>query len=386
MANIKKYTKKDGSTAYQFCVYLGVNPKTGKPRKTTRRGFKTQKEANLALARIITGEDKPQQKEKQVKKYVTFKDIYDSWIENYEYTVKETTLAKVKGYFRIHILPSMGDMLLKEISYIDCQKVVNDWYETDSMYKTYKVYAGRIFKHAIKAGIIEKNPMELVDLPKTKRKRKENDDLYYSQTELNDFLTWIYKNRPEREYIAIRILAYTGIRRGELAGLTWDDVDFDNSTLSINKSVVRLGNIQKLSDTKSETSNRVISLDSETLTLLKKWKFNQKKYLFSKGMRVKEDKEQPIISTTTSNGFIYPEFCRDVMNKYPNNKLSPHGLRHTHATLLLLGGVSVKDVQYRLGHSNVTTTLNVYGHHSKDDRHVSENISEKLIGSQYGIQ
>lgn len=386
MAKIKKYTKKDGSTAYEFCVYLGVNPKNGKPRKTTRRGFKTKKDANLALARIMTGDDKPQTKGTITKKYITFKDVYDLWIETYVYTVKETTFAKVKGYFSNHILPDMGQMVVKNITFVDCQKVINEWYEKSTVYKSYKSYAGKIFKHAIKMEIISENPMDLVDVPKAKKRKKKDTDLYYSQSELNEFLTWIRNNQCERNYMAIRILAFTGIRRGELAGLMWEDVDFEKSTLSINKSVVRLGNQQKLSDTKTNSSKRVISLDQETLYLLKRWKLNQKKELLSKGLIVKKDTEQSIVSTTTSNGLIYPEFCREIMKRYPNNKLSPHGLRHTHATLLLQSGVHIKDVQFRLGHANVTTTLNIYGHHSKDDKHIVDNLSDKLIGSQFGSQ
>src|SRR5699024_10407624 len=101
MANIKKYTKKDGSTAYQFSVYLGVDEKTGKKKRTTRRGFRTKKEAKQSLARLELGVDAP--KSKNYKKYITFREVYELWWENYtQKGLKPSTVDKTSLYFRVH--------------------------------------------------------------------------------------------------------------------------------------------------------------------------------------------------------------------------------------------------------------------------------------------
>ena len=126
MAIIKKYTKKNGQTAYQFDLYLGVDPKTGKKRRTTRRGFATQKEARLALARLEAGVDEaPAKNNTQQKKYTTFSDVFKLWYQTYKLTVKDTTLEKTDIHFKNHILPAIGHLLIDQIMRIVKTQSIN---------------------------------------------------------------------------------------------------------------------------------------------------------------------------------------------------------------------------------------------------------------------
>lgn len=379
MAVIKKYKKKNGQTAYQFDLYLGVDPKTGKKRRTTRRGFATPKEARLALARLEAGVDEaPAKGNTQQKKYTTFNDVFKLWYETYKLTVKDTTLEKTDIHFKNHILPAIGHLVIDQITYEDCQNAVNQWSTETSICRIYKSYANKIFEFAMKKEIISKNPMALTDIPKQKSKKKSDDQTYYSKEEMADFLNWTKQHRPEKEYVLVRLLAYTGIRKGELAALVWDDVDFDKKTLRINKAVVLLKELT-LTTPKTESSYRTISLDSDTLEILRQWKTSQKKEFFRRGIRAKSDSDQLIV-TNKFNSFIYQNYPKTVMSHYPGNNLTPHKLRHTHASLLLNAGVSITDVQRRLGHSSAATTMSIYAHATKDDAHVADAMSRIFAG------
>ena len=105
-----------------FKIYLGTDPLTGKPLSTTRRGFKTRKEAQEALKQlqleVYSGTYKKRQSE-------TYHDIYEMWIEHYQNTVEESTFVKTKSIFKNHILPEMGDYKIDKIDIATCQKHVN---------------------------------------------------------------------------------------------------------------------------------------------------------------------------------------------------------------------------------------------------------------------
>ena len=98
---IKKYKKKDGSTAYMFVAYLGVDPITRKQKRTTRRGFKTEREAKIAEAKLQT---EIQSKGFLNNDITTFKQVYELWIEQYKCTVRESTFVRVSNMFKIKIL------------------------------------------------------------------------------------------------------------------------------------------------------------------------------------------------------------------------------------------------------------------------------------------
>ncbi|WP_423366626.1 Arm DNA-binding domain-containing protein, partial [Melissococcus plutonius] len=133
MATIKQYTKKDGSKAWQFQTYLGINQATGKEIRTTRRNFKTKKEAQLELNRLLVDYEKNglQKKEK-----ITYQELYDEWIIQYKNTVKESTFVKTKRIFKNHILLYFGQMRIETIEIKHCQDAINQWSKSLKRFKT----------------------------------------------------------------------------------------------------------------------------------------------------------------------------------------------------------------------------------------------------------
>lgn len=361
MATIKKYTKKDGSTVYMFQAYLGVDPLTGKKKRTTRRGFKTQKEAKFALAQLQL-EIESNSFSKQ--DYSTFKEVYELWFANYKHTVKESSAQRVQYLFKNQILPKFGHMRVNKINTAICQRIVNEWNEENAPIRL-RSYTKKIFTYAISIHLILSNPMDNILIPRKNKKPKKEKENFLDRYQLKEFLLIVKQQEPSNVYTMLHVLAYTGLRKGELAALTWNDIDFTNQTLSVTKTGYYLNGNPYITSTKTNKSTRIISVDNSTISLLKQWKLEQKKFLLSRGIPIKPDKKQLIFSNDNNN-LIYNAFLNEILRKYPQYNITPHGFRHTHASLLFEAGASIKQVQERLGHTNINTTLEIYTHVTKE--------------------
>lgn len=361
MTTIKKYTKKDGSTAYMFQAYIGVDPLTGKKKRTTRRGFKTQKEAKLALAQLqIEIESNIFSK----KDYSTFKEVYELWFANYKNTVKESSVQRVQYLFNNQILPKFGHMRINKINTAICQKIVNEWNEENAPTRL-RSYSKKVFTYAMSLNLISSNPMDNILVPRKRNHQKAEKENFLDRYQLKEFLGMVKQNETFSIHTMFHVLAYTGLRKGELVSLTWSDIDFTNQTLSINKTGYYLNGEPYITTTKTNKSTRIISVDDSTISLLKQWKLEQKKFLLSRGIPIKPDKKQLIFSNN-SNNLIHNAFLNETLRKYPQYNITPHGFRHTHASLLFEAGASIKQVQERLGHTNINTTLEIYTHVTKE--------------------
>lgn len=368
MAMIKQYQKKNGEKAWYFKTYLGIDPLTGKKRYTTKRGFKTQKEAKIALARLeVLATDKKLVKDNNY----TFTQVKDMWIEQYKPTVRESTYLRVKFLFDKNISTFFGNKKIQNYNIAYCQEAINKWKEQYSTYKALKCYTSAVFDYAKKMNLIKENPMKEVTFSKGERKQKKTKLKYFEKEELQDFLECCQKDKFPITYSLFRVLAFTGIRKGEALALTWDDVDFFNKTLEINKTITKNSDNKFISTPpKTNTSIRKISLDDETLNILKAWKTQQKRYLLAHDQHAKT-KNQIIFSSKNNNyiditrpNIILSRICKE----HNFNDITIHGFRHTHCSLLFEAGLSIKEVQERLGHSDIHTTMNIYTHVTKKQK------------------
>jgi integrase len=375
MATIKQYQKKNGEKAWYFKTYLGVDPATGKKITTTRRGFRTQKEAKTALARL---EVMSKDNKLTLESNYTFDQIKDMWLEQYQPTVKESTYLRVQFLFNKNISSYFGKKRIQSYNTVYCQEAINKWKEKYSTYKALKSYTSAVFDYAKKMNILTRNPMDDVSFSKGTAKETESKINFFEKHELQDFLSYCEKDAFPITYPFFRLLAFTGVRKGEALSLTWEDIDFKQKNLTINKTLIR--NVEhKLiaSSPKTTASYRTISIDDITLSVLKKWKIRQKEYLLIFGQKVKSE-SQPVFS---SKGNQYIDFTRmnQVLNRITKTNNLPnitvHGFRHTHCSLLFEAGLSVKEVQERLGHSNISTTMNIYAHVTKTQK---ERSAEKF--------
>lgn len=370
---IKSYNlKRNGELRYEFPIYIGVNELTGKQMRSTKRGFKSYKEAELALARIKLDIAKGTYRQKRVE---TYQEVYDLWIKKYENTVEESTFIKTEGIFKNHILPAMSTYKIQKIHADICQKHVDDWASKLKKYRMVKAYAAKVIDFAIKREYLLSNPFSYVDLPTTiaKKKMRAKEDKaenYYTREQLKKFLSCLKSESNYKAYVLFLLLAFSGIRRGEALALTWDDLDFKKNEILINKAI-GLGKNNKLYVKPPKTgAARSISMDEKVMAILKDWKKIQKLEYLKLGINTGKDKQ--LVFSNEKNEFLQPTKLRKwithVQAKYELPKITTHGLRHTHCSLLFEAKASLKQVQDRLGHTDVRTTLNIYTHVTKESK------------------
>lgn len=348
-----------------------------KRKETTRRGFKTKKEALLCEAKIKTEIATNGLLNTEV---TTFKEIYELWYEGYQHTIKESTLLVNQHIFDL-LLAKLENMQLKKLTLPYCQKIINNYSKKFSLavLKKIKIYGSMILDYAVKMKVIYSNPMKDVLLPKPKDDITSDDkDKYYSKEELKQFLTLVENEKDIKLTAMFRVLAFTGIRKGELQALEWSDIDFTNNTININKTLAL--NTEKkvvVQTPKSKSSIRCISIDEETKLILKRWKAKQRELFFSLGIRVK--KNQLCFTNDITNDYLYLNFTNDklskICKKHKFKEIKIHGFRHTHCSLLFESGFTIQEVQDRLGHSDLKTTMSVYAHVTEKQR---DNMADKF--------
>ena len=375
---IKEYTnKKDNKKYYMIQLYLGKDEITGKVRKTTRRGFKTKKEALLCEAKIKTEIATNGLLNTEV---TTFKEIYELWYEGYQHTIKESTLLVNQHIFDL-LLAKLENMQLKKLTLPYCQKIINNYSKKFSLavLKKIKIYGSMILDYAVKMKVIYSNPMKDVLLPKKKDDITSDDkDKYYSKEELKQFLELVESEHDIKLTAMFRLLAYTGIRKGELQALNWDDIDFTNNMITVNKTLAL--NTEKkvvVQTPKSKSSIRSISIDEQTANILKRWKLKQRERFLMVGTRIK--KHQPCFSDEVTNSYLYLNFMnanlKRICKKNEFKLIKVHGFRHTHCSLLFESGFTIQEVQDRLGHSDLKTTMSIYAHVTEKQR---DNMADKF--------
>lgn len=345
------------------------DPATQKYKEKSQRGFKTKKEAQLAAAKV---EQEIENKTFIANDSITFQQVFDEWWAAHSKTIKPSSQHTISLKFKKHILSRFGPLKLKDITRKYCQQVINDIAEQIKSVHDYKMHANQVFRYAVRVGYLTVNPMEHVVIPK-----KEEDFLteqvpkrnHWTKDEVKTFLQLANEHMSPQDYIMFYMLIYTGMRKGELLALDWKDVDLDKRTIIIHKTLFFKGKKEILQKVKTYQA-RTIYIDDQTARMLRKWHVQQRERLLEYG------------HTKAPEKVLTREDNRPLRLAYPNEKLDSfiknhglhpitvHGLRHTHASLLFEAGASIKEVQARLGHRDIKTTMNIY-------THVTESIKDK---------
>lgn len=381
MATYTQYKNTRG-TFWRVRGIVGIDEYTGKKSEIKKGGFVTKREAKAYFEKqreeFVSGLARGTQS-------LTFEAVYQEWLKGYENTVRESTLVTTQNAFYHHVIPAFGHLRIDKIKPDLIQEYVNQWCNQYKKGKTFYYYAKRVFKFAVRCGYIKKSPCDRVIVPrKTEFEDKENKKQFYTREELQQFLDGLKDNNMW--YTFFRVLAYTGMRRGECLALTWDDINFKVGTISINKTLAQKA--QKVVDGKptgrelivdkpKNGRSRVVSVDSVTLEILKAWQNEQAQLLIKQGYNALNGK-QLLFSSLAGNKFI--EITRPRKVALSNCKrqglpfIKIHGFRHTHASLLFEAGVPMKDVQERLGHSDISMTMDIYTHVSESRQHGTADV------------
>lgn len=385
--NIKDKIKKNGQKVYYASVYLGVDQLTGKKARTTvtattKKGVrvKARDAINSFAANGYTVKDKPT--------ITTYKELANSWWDSYKSSLKPNTQQSYDGLIKVHLLPVFGDYKLSKLTTPIIQQQVNKWAEKANKdekgaYANYRFLHNmnkRILRHGVTMQVIPYNPANDIEVPRKQQKEKASIK-YLNNKEIKQFLDYLdtldqsnYENLFD--VVLYKTLLATGCRIGEALALEWTDIDLDNGIISINKTLNRY---QEINAPKSSAGYRDIPIDNATLLMLKQYKNRQQVQSWQLG------RSETVVFSVFTEKYAYACNLRKHLNKHfkaagvPN--VSFHGFRHTHTTMMLYAQASPKDVQYRLGHSSLMMTENVYWHTNQENAKKAVSNYETAINS-----
>ena len=323
MAGFKQISKDNWEVNFFYRDYLGKNIRVRK------RGFKTKKEAKLFSEDYIS--------KMNGRSDILFKTAFEEFIEYKSKTYKKNTLLLLKYLYKNHINPYFSSLKLSEIT----EKIVLNFYNKFiNNIPTYKVLRARLntfYKYVKVQYNLTFNPFAIsLDLPQQAKAKPE----IWTLEEFKLFDSYI---NYERSKVYYNLLYFSGARSGEIAALTLKDIDFENNTISINKT--RL-NLFETNSPKTASSIRKITIPIPVMNMLKTF--------ISKYTVVPKF----IFTTTTTYKKELIKICKENNLKY----ITLHGFRHSHASFLIKNGMDIASISKRLGHSNINMTLTTYAH------------------------
>lgn len=359
---------------WQYRVIVGKDPLTGKYKRVSKSGFRSKKDAEHA-ADILERQVHNGGYLEPVK--ITFQELATQWIDHYSVDAKESSVrARQKAV----------NVAINEFGEYQLYQITKNVYQTfiDNMSKKYsKNYVDSIhsssdmaFQYAKEMQYIKEVPSEGVKRPKKRKtvEELENENIseqFLEKHELMTFLSVAKEHGLDNDFVLFTLLAYSGCRIGELQALKWSDIDFEEHTIRITKTYYNPNNNKrsyKLTPPKTDSSIRTISIDPTVIKLLQDHE------------TVQDELKQINHEFYIDNNFVftgnegYPMVYRTIANRMIRlmamtgikKHITPHSFRHTHTSLLIEANVHIKEIQERLGHADIATTMNIYAAMTKD--------------------
>ena len=386
--------EKRGKNSYRLIVSEGYDLH-GKPLIHRKTVHGTKKDAEVELAKFVTEVQNGLVIDGKSLKFSEFTEIWKR-----DYGSKELAPSTYKRYCRMletRLLPYFGHFYINKIKPTDIMKFY-DLLEKDTQLvrkkgnngsKTKKPLSGKtILEHhrllramlhkAVYWQLIVTNPAERVQPPKARKpKRRSYDD---EQTKILLENLELLPNEDTKYKIAIILTVFTGVRLGELMGLEWQDVDFKNGIISINRSSQYLADMGVFTKVpKTESSIREIAIPEFIISLLEEYKlwYEEQKSIYgelwtnSDRLFVQAD-GKPMHPSTISKWFV------KYVGQIGLPVINFHGLRHTNASLLVAQNIDIAVISARLGHAQISTTLDFYVHpllsHNRKAGYALENL------------
>ncbi|WP_448002542.1 tyrosine-type recombinase/integrase [Agromyces bauzanensis] len=343
-----------------FYISAGVDPITGKRTQIRQSGFRTQKEAQKARNEAAVKLDRGTYTAPSRERYGAY---LLRWLERHRTTgrgLKESTMVNYRRYVELDIAPSLlGRLQLTEIRRFHVnafvQQLVDDGRGATTVRRIAAVVQGSL-RSAAEENLIDHNPASGIKLPRVEKKEFEA----WEPEQVGHFLDVAAGHRLAPLF---ELAMFTGMRRGELVGLRWADVDLTRRQLSVRNNRVQAGKVVVENAPKTKAGRRTIDLDDRSIGALISWKLAQ------------QAEADAWSDAYTPSGYVFTyEDGRPLLPQYASRlfeklriaaglpKLTFHGQRHENASLLLASGTDVAVVAKRLGHSSVSVTGDIYSH------------------------
>jgi integrase len=338
----------------------------GRRRQKWHSGFRTKREAEKGLTALLAAQDTGTYVAPQ--KITLGEYLAERWLPAIEATVRPTTFAGYRAHVRVYVNPALGSIPLQSVTtdqlstfYLQLHRAGGRDGAALAPATVRRIHATlhRAFRDAMSWGYLNRNPAALAVKPK-QRGAGSVEMRTWTAAELRRFLDHV---RDDRLFAAWRLAASTGLRRGELLGLRWRDVDLDAGRVSVGQTLTTVGNKVAFGEPKTARGKRSIALDGVTINALRTWRARQAEERLTFGPAWRDT---GLVFGREDGSLIHPDtfsfrFDRQV-RAAGLPRIRFHDLRHTHATLALQAGVPAKVVSERLGHATVAFTLDVYCH------------------------
>ena len=366
-----KYDETTGTWGYVFD--LGPDPTTGKRRQVRRRGFRRKMDAQSQLDADRRAKDDGTFVARAAGdvRLADFVNGETGWLASIRTTVEPSTWESYDRMIRLHVIPRIGQVRLNALTpqhlntlYADLldngRRDGNGGLSARSVRYLHTILH-RMLRDAGRWGQLARNVADLADPPSAKSARAPESNVWTPE-QVSEFLDTI---RDEPLYLPVRLVALTGLRRGEVYGLLWSDLDLDAGTITIRRQmrVVR-GALDHVEITKTSAGRRTIDVGPETVTLLRSHRVRQDADRLAAGLGRGPDRG--FVFAEPDGSPVDPDSASKMFAKRVARSGLPrvrfHDLRHTHATHLLASGYDPKLVSTRLGHSSTSFTLDRYGH------------------------
>lgn len=303
------------------------------------------------------------------KNAMTMQELIDEWLKSKKSNIGIKTYQEYERYCK-NISHCIGHIKVKDLNV----KILEDFYNelktckgkgknkngySEKTVKHHYTLVSEILNTAVKWGSLHTNINQNVTPIKVHKKEIQ----CYSPEDVEKLIEAL-QNEPIKYQAIVMLALDSGCRRGELTGLTWNDIDFKKSTININKVtqyVTGYGIFEKT--TKSDTSNRVVYITPTTIQVLKKYKAEQDKQRLLLGNKWQNSNR---VFTTDYGGDMHPDtpskILEKLIKKYDLKRITFHGLRHTSISLQITSGIQSQIISKRAGHSSVSVTHNIYSH------------------------
>ena len=352
----KRETQKGHS--WQIIIEGDPDPLTGKRNRNYKTVTCTKKEADAEALKMINQLNSGGLIKQSA---LRLEDWMKQWLELYLPNIEFSTRKSYEERTKTRILPILGKIPLNTLSNTMIQGWVNTLQKTLSPKSVRNVYniLNKALKQAVALAMIFKNPCEGTVLPK-QNKYQSN---VYSQANIQTALSLA---KGTDMYLPLVLEFAIGMRRGELLSLTWSDIDFEKCEININKSLYVENGEYKTKEPKTKSGIRTVSFGPKVLNALQ---IAHDAYLERKQTMGTHFKDHDLVVCKADGTYYHPDSMSTKWDRFKEKHGLPdirfHDLRHTNATTLMASGVPAKTVQQRLGHSDITTTLNIYVHCTK---------------------
>ncbi|WP_409306067.1 tyrosine-type recombinase/integrase [Peribacillus sp. SCS-155] len=382
--------EKRGNNSYRLIVSLGYGPDGKRIKKTKTVKANGKREAEKLLAQFVT--------EVEAGEYIApekmlFSRFVEEWESKYaKKNLSPSTLTTYKHHLKNHILPYFGHKNLDKISPMSVITFLNDLSEpgrrkdgkeaslsTATVEYNHRILKN-IFQRATEWKVIKVSPLQ--DIKKPKVHQRETG--VYNQEEAKLLLARL-KSESLMWQVFIHLAITTGMRRGELIGLEWDHVDFIGNTIHIKQSLTYVNGEYIIKEPKTKNSKRTVAIPENVMDMLKiyyeKWRANKEGCA-----NVWAEGNHCFLFTAFNGKPLHPSSVKNWWNRFiRKNELKYirfHDLRHTSASLLINKGVHMKVISNRLGHADIRTTMNIYGHVLQDAEKAAANQFDDIFDSE----